>query len=197
MHPKLVSALQATAVVIFLCLLAEVLSTSHAPETIRSPEKPTAPTASPALAVSPMTLENANPAPPVSEPVVAASTPPPAKPSGHKSAKTGKAKPEIQDPTARLALSFVGADPEAESYWVSAINDPNLPAEERKDLIEDLNEDGLSDPKHPGPQDVPLIVSRLRLIEELAPLAMDPVNAAAFGEAYKDLNNLLAGQPVP
>ena len=79
---------------------------------------------------------------------------------------------------------------------MGAINDPNLPAEERKDLIEDLNEDGLSDPKHPGPEDLPLILNRLQLIEELAPDAMDRVNADAFAEAYKDLNNMLAGKPV-
>jgi len=113
-----------------------------------------------------------------------------------KSGKPKQEKPPIQDPDARAALSLVGADPEAEQYWMAAINDPTLPAEERKDLIEDLNEDGLSDPKHPGPQDVPLIVSRIQLIEELAPNSMDPVNANAFAEAYKDLNNMLAGEPV-
>ena len=107
-----------------------------------------------------------------------------------------KAKAPIQDPDAREALSLVGADPEAEAYWMGAVNDPSLSAEERKDLIEDLNEDGLSDPKHPGPEDVPLIVNRLRLIEELAPNAIDQVNVDAFAEAYKDLNNLLAGKPV-
>ena len=111
-------------------------------------------------------------------------------------AKAGKGKEPIQDPAARAALSFVGADPDAEAYWMGAINDPNLPAEERKDLIEDLNEDGLSNPKHPGPEDLPLILNRLQLIEELAPDAMDRVNADAFAEAYKDLNNMLAGKPV-
>jgi hypothetical protein len=111
-------------------------------------------------------------------------------------APPGGGKEPIQDPDAREALSMVGADPVAEQYWMAAINDPSLPANERKDLIEDLNEDGLSDPKHPGPQDLPLILNRIRLIESLAPLAMDSVNADAFGEAYKDLNNLLAGQPV-
>lgn len=102
----------------------------------------------------------------------------------------------VQDPLARIALSSVGEDPEAEAYWVQAINDPSLPAEERKDLIEDLNEDGLSDPHHPGPQDMPLIASRIRLIEEMAPLATDKVNADALGEAYKDLVNLYNGRPV-
>jgi hypothetical protein len=106
---------------------------------------------------------------------------------------SSKPPKEIQDPDARAALSLVGADPVAEQYWAAAINDPNLPANERKDLIEDLNEDGLSDPKHPGPQDLPLIVSRLQLIEEMAPNAMDDVNANAFAEAYKDLVNLAQG----
>jgi hypothetical protein len=39
-----------------------------------------------------------------------------------------------------------------------------------------------------------LIVSRIQLIEELAPYAMDQVNADAFREAYKDLVNLVNGQ---
>ena len=101
-------------------------------------------------------------------------------------------KKEIADPIARAALGWVGADPEAEAYWYGAINDPQLSANERKDLIEDLNEDGLSDPRRPGPEDLPLILSRMMLIEEAAPYAMDQVNADAFQEAYKDLMNMAA-----
>lgn len=119
----------------------------------------------------------------------------PAKVAKQKSSgNSGKQKDPIQDPDARAALSLVGVDPEAEAYWASAINDPSLPAEERKDLIEDLNEDGLSDPHHPSLADMPLIVSRLQLIEELAPNAMDQVNADAFAEAYKDLLGMAFGQ---
>ncbi len=87
-------------------------------------------------------------------------------------------------------------DPEAEAYWETAINDLSLPPTERQDLIEDLNEDGISDPKHPAPGDMPLIASRIELIEELAPYAADDVNAKAFAEAYKDLVNLLNGKPA-
>ncbi len=101
-------------------------------------------------------------------------------------------KPPIQDPLARLALSCVGADPEAEGVWLDAINNPDLPANERKDLIEDLNEDGFPDPKNLTPEDLPLIVSRIGLIEAYAANAMDEVNAAAFQEAYKDLVNMYA-----
>lgn len=109
-------------------------------------------------------------------------------------------KRELLDPLAREALSLVGADPEAESYWIDAIYDTSLPDKEREDLMEDLNEDGLSDPKRPGPQDLPLILNRLAIIEELAPNA-DEFMLRHLGEAYKDLVNLAAitqgsGQPV-
>jgi hypothetical protein len=94
-------------------------------------------------------------------------------------------------PDARVALSFVGSDPQAQVVWMNAINDPNVPADERKDLIEDLNEDGFPDPHHITNDDIPLVLSRIDLIEQMAPYAMDDVNAAAMGEAYKDLTNML------
>ena len=103
---------------------------------------------------------------------------------------TRPGKPPIQDPMARSALAYVGADQDAETYWYKAINDPSLPAQERQDLIEDLNEDGLSDPHNPTADDLPLILSRIELIEEVVWDAMDEVNADAFLEAYKDLVNL-------
>lgn len=110
--------------------------------------------------------------------------------------KSGKAKPPILDPGARAALAYVGVDTQAEEYWIEAINDPTLPSEERKDLIEDLNEDGLANPHLPTADDMPIITRRLELIEELAPYALDRVNAAAFAEAYKDLVNLWNGLPA-
>jgi hypothetical protein len=100
-------------------------------------------------------------------------------------------EPLVPQEVARMALGFVGSDPDAEEIWVNAINDPNRSPDERKDLIEDLNEDGFPDPKNITQEDVPLIVSRLELIEELAPDAADDVNEAAFAEAYKDLVNML------
>ena len=102
----------------------------------------------------------------------------------------------VQDPAARLALSLVGADSDAEDYWTQAINDPNLPEEERKDLIEDLNEDGWSDPQHPTAEDMPIIAYRIQMSEQMMPNAMDQVNANAFAEAYKDLVNLYNGLPA-
>src|SRR4051794_14172313 len=101
-------------------------------------------------------------------------------------------KGPLKDPLAREALSFVGFDPQAEAIWAEAINNPDLPANERKDLIEDLNEDGFPDPKNITQDDLPLILSRLALIEDYAGEAMDPVNWDAFMEAYKDLVKMYA-----
>jgi hypothetical protein len=196
--------------------IAAVLITHHrpaempAPKTLATPSPPAlrpAPNSSdlvlsappPPVEVDTSAAPAATPAP-VEAHAPAAPAPKPAKIPARNNAPNqtpgnpGRQKPPIQDPDARAALSFVGVDPEAEGYWASAINDANLPAEERKDLIEDLNEDGLSDPHHPGPEDMPVIASRIALIEELASYAMDKVNADAFAEAYKDLVGLLNGQ---
>jgi len=102
---------------------------------------------------------------------------------------TQKPKEPLRDPVAREALARVGADPAAEAYWLGAIFDASLPENEREDLMEDLNEDGLSDRKNPGPQDLPLIMNRLVLIEEILPFA-DDFMVTHLGEAYKDLVNL-------
>lgn len=110
---------------------------------------------------------------------------------GEKSAnRTGGDEAIVPLHVAREALSDVGDDPRAEQVWVQAINDPLLTANERQDLIEDLNEDGFTDPQHVTADDLPLIMNRISLIERLGPDAMDEVNAAAFSEAYKDLTNM-------
>jgi hypothetical protein len=101
---------------------------------------------------------------------------------------------ELQDPLARVALAYVGQDPDAEAYWAEAIFDPSLPDAERDDLMEDLNEVGFSDPQHPGPQDLPLIVNRIQIIEQVAPYA-DNFMLPHLAEAYKDLVNMYYGQP--
>jgi hypothetical protein len=98
-------------------------------------------------------------------------------------------EPLIPLPLARAALELVGSDADADDVWVAAINDPALSDEDRSDLIEDLNEVGI-DPKNLTPDDLPLIVSRLGMIEDLAPDAMDQTNLDAFNEAYKDLLNM-------
>ena len=92
---------------------------------------------------------------------------------------------------ARAALSLVGVDPAAEAYWLEAIHDRNLSDREREDLMEDLNEEGLSDPRQPAAEDFWVIANRLRIIEEVVPSA-DPFMLEHLGEAYKDLLALYA-----
>jgi hypothetical protein len=102
-----------------------------------------------------------------------------------------------KEPLARLALNFVGQDARANAFYQQAINDPALTRSHRRNLIEDLNEDGFADPRNLTGNDLPLIQNRIALIEQLSPSAMDQVNAEAFQEAYKDLINMRrrASQP--
>jgi hypothetical protein len=105
-----------------------------------------------------------------------------------------------KEPLARLALNFVGADARADEFYQQAINDPLLTRDHRRNLIEDLNQDGFPDPRNLTANDLLLVQRRLAFIERSAPKAMDPVNAAAFKEAYKDLVNMRAkivGQTAP
>jgi hypothetical protein len=95
--------------------------------------------------------------------------------------------PARKEPLARVALNFVGADAQANEFYNKAINDLSLPKDDRRNLIEDLNQDGFLDRKNLGARDLPLIENRIAIIEQLAPSAADPVNLAAFKEAYKDL----------
>ena len=187
-------------VVAFAATIAGVALTQRKPEqTVALAQSPSATTLTPPVSESTPPVKNptAGNRPPIQPVPVAVQPVTKSQKTAAQAASAPTANNSIQDPMARVALSFVGADPEAEQYWAAAINDPALSADERQNLIEDLNEDGLSDPKHPGPEDLPLIWNRMRLIEELAPYAMDQVNWDAFAEAYKDLNNLLAGGPVP
>jgi len=110
------------------------------------------------------------------------------------------ADPAKREPLARVALNFVGADPRANEFYVKAINDLSLSQSDRKNLIEDLNQDGFPNKKGLTANDLPLIQNRIALIEQLAPGATDPVNLAAFKEAHKDLVNMrerILRPPVP
>lgn len=102
-----------------------------------------------------------------------------------------------KEPLARVALNFLGANPQAEPLYQTAINDPAMPPDHRRQLIEDLNQDGFPDRKNLTPKDVPLIESRLRFIQANAPNAIDKVNAAAFAEANKDLLGMLKRALTP
>jgi hypothetical protein len=98
--------------------------------------------------------------------------------------------PQAKERRARAALGMIGHDPDADEVWIRLINDPSLSANARSNLIEDLNEDGLSY-RNLTLDDLPVIEYRLELIEDLLPYAMDEVNEDAFKEARKDLENMV------
>ncbi len=107
------------------------------------------------------------------------------------------ADPATKEPLARLALSYAGADQQANDFYITAINDMGLTKDQRSNLIEDLNEEGFPDRKNLSATDLPLIENRLALIEQLASSSADEANAAAFKEAYKDLVNMRDRVSIP
>ncbi len=96
----------------------------------------------------------------------------------------------VTEQEARVALQGVGYDTVSEIVWMAAINDPYLAPNRRRNLIEDLNEDGFPDHRNITVDDLPLIENRMALIEDLFFDAIDDANAEAFLEAYKDLANM-------
>jgi len=92
--------------------------------------------------------------------------------------------PRIQDPSekeilARMALDYVGVDPQADPIITKAIYDPTLPDSNRKNLITGLKE---------GPDEV--IKNRIEFVEGL--LTSDPVNSE-LRETHTDLVKKAAG----
>jgi len=100
----------------------------------------------------------------------------------------GSKKKVFQDPVAREALALVGTDPYAEDYWFAALNNSALPQNERQDLVDDLNEEGFADPKHPTIDDLPLLFARLQILEEAAIWLGDKYE---FEEPYRDLVHMV------
>lgn len=91
---------------------------------------------------------------------------------------------------ARAALATVGLDDNAETAWLAAINNRNIPAETRAELIDALTEEGFSDPDEYTEDDLPLIAARLDLIERIDAQAIDETNANAFNRVHETLVNL-------
>ncbi len=98
--------------------------------------------------------------------------------------------PSKKEPLVRYALSFAGADEQATAFWHKAITDPALPFGQRRELIEDLNQDGFQNEKNPTARDAQLIAQRLALVDQLHNEIDNPVLKDAWREAGKDLQNM-------
>lgn len=107
--------------------------------------------------------------------------------------------PRVTDPAAReslarVGLAQVGVTPEAQQMWHKSIYDPALTPAQRKELVLDLDQDGLQNDKTPTPADLPVVANRLALTRAYLQqdyVQNDPVLNKAFLEASKDLQKLL------
>ena len=94
----------------------------------------------------------------------------------------------------RLALNYVGANDQALELYHKAALDAQLKPDQRRNLVEDLNQDGLSNRRNPTPEDLKLIANRYTLTQSYLQqdyVKNDKLLNAAFLEAHKDLANLL------
>jgi len=99
-----------------------------------------------------------------------------------------------KEPLARVALAYVGANDQALELYHTAVLDPALKPDQRRELVEDLNTDGLSNKKNPSAADLQIIARRYELTQAYLQqdyVQNDKVLLAAFREADKDLRNLL------
>ncbi|MBI3874928.1 MAG: hypothetical protein HY300_02990 [Verrucomicrobia bacterium] len=105
-----------------------------------------------------------------------------------------------REPLARVALAFVGANAQAEQMFGQAVRDPALHGNPIRNLVEDLNQDGISNRKVPTPEDLKLIASRYDLTQQYLQqdfVQADKVLLGAFKEANKDLANMLQRAAKP
>jgi hypothetical protein len=103
-------------------------------------------------------------------------------------------EPDSREPLARVALTYVGANGQATELWHTAINDPTLKPAQRRELVLDLDQDGLQNDKTPTPADLPIVANRLALTQAYLQqdyVQNDPLLNKAFLEANKDLQKLL------
>jgi hypothetical protein len=115
-------------------------------------------------------------------------------------------EPGSREPLARLALAYVGANQQAAELFHTALLDPALLPDQKRELVEDLNQDGLNSTKTPTAEDLRVISERYALTQAYLQqeyVVGDKVLNAAFREADKDLRNMLqraaaaAAAPAP
>jgi hypothetical protein len=101
---------------------------------------------------------------------------------------------DSKEAIARVALNYVGVSDQALELYHTATLDPQLKSDQRRNLIEDLNQDGLSDRRNPTPEDLKVIANRYALTQSYLQedyVKNNKVLNDAFHEANKDLFNML------
>lgn len=94
--------------------------------------------------------------------------------------QTTSPNPVQQAALARESLTMVGVSAEANEYWFAAVNNPEVPTIQRQVLIAALSEVGFEDPNNPTEEELPLIMSRITLLQRLAQNPLDQASATAI-----------------
>lgn len=108
--------------------------------------------------------------------------------------------PAVKEPLVRSALAFVGVNDQALQVFGQAVRDPALQGEVIRNLVEDLNQDGIRNEKQPTPEDLKLIANRYALTQRYLQQDFVLNNKAlleGFREADKDLRNMLQRAAAP
>ncbi|BCU79518.1 hypothetical protein llg_42330 [Luteolibacter sp. LG18] len=103
-------------------------------------------------------------------------------------------EPGSKEPLARAALAYVGANEQALDLFHTALFDQSLMPDQKRNLVEDLNEGGLANRRSPTPEDLQIISNRYALTQYYLQqdyVRNDRVLNGAFHEADKDLRNML------
>lgn len=101
---------------------------------------------------------------------------------------------DSKESLARVALAYVGATDQAVELFHTAVLDQSLKPDHRRELVEDLNQDGLSSKKNWSAADLDIIAKRYELTQAYLKqdyVQNDKLLNAAFHEADKDLANML------
>ncbi len=104
------------------------------------------------------------------------------------------AEPGSKEPLARVALAYVGTSEQALDLFHTALVDPTMLPDQTRNLVEDLNDDGLSNRSAPTPEDLKIIANRYALTQAYLQedyVRNDKILNAAFLEADKDLRAML------
>ncbi|EEF61649.1 hypothetical protein [Pedosphaera parvula] len=101
--------------------------------------------------------------------------------------------PAKKETLARIGLYYAGDNPQANQLFDAAVHNESLSVDARRNFIEDLNQDGISNQKNPTPEDQKIIEARIKLIQSYYDNGgmNQPILNGALNEAMKDLQGLL------
>ena len=99
----------------------------------------------------------------------------------------GQAKERL----AQVSLDSAGLDPSADQFFKMALNDPNIPADDRRNLAEDFADHGVN-AKNPSARDFQVMQNRYGQLDQLMANATDPLIVAGLTEAKKDLTKFIS-----